>query len=103
MRPLARRVLLAARHDDFHATVAAAALAIAGREVHHIDPTVAGARPFRTSAAYGLHTDVSRIHANIEHTCYDRNCEASSPGLKTPRSVMMPVINSAGVTSKAGL
>ena len=34
---------------------------------------------------------------------YDRNCATSSPGLKTPRSVMMPVINSAGVTSNAGL
>ena len=31
------------------------------------------------------------------------NCAASSLGLKTPRSVIMPVMNSAGVTSKAGL
>jgi hypothetical protein len=37
------------------------------------------------------------------HTNYDRNCVASSAGLKTPRSVMIPVMNSAGVTSKAGL
>ena len=34
---------------------------------------------------------------------YDRNWSASSLGLKTPRSVIMPVINSAGVTSNAGL
>ena len=39
---------------------------------------------------------------NIEPD-YDRNWSASSLGLKTPRSVMMPVINSAGVTSNAGL
>ncbi len=33
---------------------------------------------------------------------YERNSTARSPGLKTPRSVMMPVMNSEGVTSKAG-
>ena len=48
LRPFDDRVLLAVRHRDFHAAVAAAALVVRGREVHHIDPAVAGACPFRT-------------------------------------------------------
>ena len=48
-------------------------------------------------------TSVGRQAAGNIGPDYDRNWSASSLGLKTPRSVIMPVINSAGVTSNAGL
>ena len=43
---------------------------------------------------------VSRGTEPSRGTCHDLNFEASSAGVKTPRSVMMPVIRAAGVMSK---
>jgi hypothetical protein len=48
-------------------------------------------------------THVQRRKIQAQPASYDRKCAASSPGLNTPRSVMIPVINPDGVTSKAGL
>ena len=46
LRPFNSLVLLAVWHRDFYRAVAAAALIVRGREVHRIDPAIAGACPF---------------------------------------------------------
>lgn len=60
MRPLDGLFLFAVRHADFHAAIAAAALAIAGREVHHVHLTIAGACRFCTKQ--DLVAGYRRIH-----------------------------------------
>ncbi len=57
-------------------------------------------------AAAPLHGVLSILFGKLEaRSVYALlpNWAAISEGLKTPRSVMMPAMSSAGVTSKAGL
>ncbi len=54
-------------------------------------------------AAPNRATFVSRGPEGSCGTCHNLNFEASSPGVNTPRSVMMPVMRSATGMSKARL